>query len=117
MGADKDRPNRIRQDGFVKDDRSFNWTEAQEIALWYRRLFYRGKSNHPVPLGLNGDRQCRICDQIKDKIVFFNFDKHNTQDPLGHNYQWSKEAVQYYEGVFVEKEGKSLEKEGKSLDK
>ena len=73
------------------------------MALWYLRIVYGGRSNHPAPLGLNGDRgKGRICEEIKDKIIFFNFDKYNTQDPLGHNYQWSKEAIQYYEGVFVE---------------
>ena len=50
-------------------------------------------------LGANGDRQDRIHDDLKHKIVFFNFDEYNNHCPLRHNYQWSEEAIRYYESV------------------
>ena len=50
-------------------------------------------------LGANGDRQGQIHEGLKDKVLFENCAEYNCRDPLGHNYQWSEKAIEYYESV------------------
>ena len=50
-------------------------------------------------LGANGDRKNQTHREVKSKIHFKNCEEYDFKDPLRHNYQWSQDAIKYYEDV------------------